>query len=80
MRGFKFVSGNDWWANPQAPWNQPDATYETCKLCGGVGGFWCNEDGVELAQEEYDLLNDDEKSEFEFVECEKCDGVGTIMI
>ena len=30
MRTFFEVSGNDWWGNPQAPWNQPDAEYDNC--------------------------------------------------
>ena len=77
---FTYVSGNDWWANPDAPWNQPELVYETCHECEGIGGRWYNEDGVELSKDEYDALSEEDKDSIEFVECRKCEGLGTVVV
>lgn len=78
MRHFEFVSGNDWFGDKNAPWNQPDAVYVTCPHCKGSGGIWLSEDGREATKEGYELLTEEDKAVFEFFECEHCEGIGTI--
>ena len=58
MRTFFEVSGNDWWGNPQAPWNQPDARYENCPDCNGTGGDYYNEDGDVISVADWKRLSD----------------------
>lgn len=77
---FQYVSSNDWWGNPAAPWNQVKAHYVTCQECGGTGGVWFDEDGNTLSDEEYKVLSKEEQSLWTFDECMKCEGVGTIKI
>ena len=74
------VSGNDWWDNPEAPWNKPDAVYEACPDCKGDGGVYYNEDGDELSKSDYESLNDEDKVLWGFDKCRRCDGFGTIRI
>ena len=73
-----YVSGNDWWANPSAPWNEPSVCYVRCDECNGDGGQWISEDGIALSQKEYDSLSEEDKDMYEFFECGKCEGLGTI--
>lgn len=74
------VSGNDWWGNPQAPWNEPDAVYENCPDCNGTGGVWYDEDGKEYSKADYERLSEEDKALCVFEECERCEGVGTIEV
>lgn len=74
------ISGNDWTANPFAPWNEPIPTYGTCPICNGDGGFYDNEDGRTITKDEFDSLEDEEKTNWDFRECEHCLGCGTIEL
>jgi DnaJ-class molecular chaperone len=74
------VSGNDWWGNPQAPWNQPDAVYENCPDCNGDGGVWYDEDGNKYSVADYERLSEECREGCEFEKCERCDGLGTIEV
>lgn len=74
------VSGNDWWGNPQAPWNQPESVYDTCPDCNGDGGVWYDEDGKEYSVADYERMSEEERSELELDKCERCEGVGTIEV
>lgn len=80
MRTFFDVSGNDWWGNPQAPWNQPDAIYENCPDCNGTGGDYYNEDGDKISKADYERLSDEDKALWTFDKCERCEGLGTIEV
>ena len=80
MRMFFEVSGNDWWGNPQAPWNQPDAVYENCPDCNGTGGDYYNEDGDVITKADYERLSDEDKVLWTLDKCERCDGCGTIEV
>jgi Zn-finger nucleic acid-binding protein len=80
MRRFFDVSGNDWWGDPQAPWNQPEPMYDTCPDCNGDGGVWYDEDGKEYSVADYERMSEEERSELEFDKCERCEGVGTIEV
>lgn len=75
MRTFFEVSGNDWWGNPQAPWNEPIMV--DCPDCGGDGGIW--EAGNDtITPDEYDKLPKEEKEWYCFVPCNRCDGRGKV--
>jgi hypothetical protein len=74
------VSGNDWWGNPQAPWNQLDAVYENCPDCNGTGGDYYNEDGDVITKADYERLSDEDKVLWTLDKCERCDGCGTIKV
>lgn len=80
MRTFFEVSGNDWWGNPQAPWNQPDAVYENCPDCNGTGGDYYNDDGDVISVADWERLSDEDKALWTFNKCERCDGLGTIEV
>lgn len=80
MRRFFEVSGNDWWGNPQAPWNQPDARYENCPDCNGDGGVWYDEDGKEYSVADYERMSEEERKDLEFEKCERCDGKGEVEV
>ena len=70
------VSGNDWWGNPQAPWNEPPMVQ--CPDCGGDGGVY--EAGSEsITPDEYDKLPKEEQEWYCFVPCKRCDGSGEIV-
>ena len=74
------VSSNDWWGNPQAPWNQPDAEYDTCPDCNGTGGDYYNDDGDVISVADWERLSDEDKALWTFDKCERCEGVGTIEV
>lgn len=74
------ISGNDWWGNPQAPWNQPDARYENCPDCNGTGGDYYNEDGDVISVADWERLSDEDKALWTFDKCERCEGLGTIEV
>ena len=74
------VSSNDWWGNPQAPWNQPDAVYENCPDCDGTGGDYYNDDGDVISVADWERLSDEDKALWTFNKCERCDGLGTIEV
>lgn len=80
MRTFFEVSSNDWWGNPQAPWNQPDAEYDTCPDCNGTGGDYYNDDGDVISVADWERLSDEDKALWTFNKCERCDGLGTIEV
>ena len=80
MRTFFEVSGNDWWGNPQAPWNQPDAEYDNCPDCNGTGGDYYNDDGDVISVADWERLSDEDKALWTFNKCERCDGLGTIEV
>lgn len=80
MRTFFEVSGNDWWGNPQAPWNQLDARYENCPDCNGSGGDYYNENGDVISVADWERLSDEDKALWTFDKCERCEGVGTIEV
>ena len=80
MWTFFEVSGNDWWGNPQAPWNQPDAEYGTCTDCNGDGGVWYDEDGKEYSKADYERMSEEERKDLEFEKCERCGGEGMIEV
>lgn len=70
------VSGNDWWGDPNAPWNEPPMV--DCPDCGGDGGVWeCGDDTI--TPDEYDKLPKDEQEWYCFVPCKRCDGGGKII-
>lgn len=77
---FGYVSGNDWWDNPNAPWNQSEAMKETCPDCDGDGGVYYNDNGDELSKSDWERLSDEDKVLWEFEKCERCEGIGTIMV
>lgn len=66
------------WAS--APWNQPDPTYDTCPDCNGEGGVFYNDDGDEINRADYERLSDEDKRLWTFDKCERCDGIGTIIV
>jgi hypothetical protein len=66
------------WAS--APWNQIEPTYDTCPDCNGEGGVFYNGDGDEINRADYERLSDEDKQLWEFDKCERCDGLGTIII
>lgn len=76
----RYVSGNDWWWDPSAPWNQPMPVYETCPKCEGLGGSWYNEGEGYISNDDYLLLSEEDKVHFEFITCDQCDGLGTIDV
>jgi hypothetical protein len=80
MRTFFEVSGNDWWGNPQAPWNQPDAEYDNCPDCNGTGGDYYNDDGDVISVADWERLSDEDKALWTFEKCERCEGLGTIEV
>lgn len=77
---FREVSGNDWWGNPNAPWNTPDAVYENCPECNGTGGDYYNENGDVISVADWERLSDEDKALWTFDKCERCDGLGTIEV
>lgn len=77
---YQDVSGNDWWGDRHAPWNQPDAVYETCSHCNGDGGVWYDDDGNEYTKADYERLSEECRKGLNFDKCEHCDGVGTIEV
>lgn len=76
----QYISGNDWWENPQAPWNQPEARYENCLDCNGTGGDYYNEDGDVISVADWERLSDEDKALWTFDKCERCEGLGTIEV
>jgi hypothetical protein len=80
MRRFFDVSGNDWWGDPQAPWNQPEPMYENCPDCDGTGGDYYNDDGDVISVADWERLSDEDKALWTFDKCERCEGVGTIEV
>ena len=74
------VSGNDWWDDPRAPWNESDAQYENCPDCNGDGGDYYNDDGDVISVADWERLSDEDKTLWTFEKCERCEGLGTIEI
>ena len=74
------VSGNDWWDDSQAPWNQPDAEYDNCPDCDGTGGDYYNDDGDVISVADWERLSDEDKALWTFEKCERCEGLGTIEV
>lgn len=67
------------WDN--APWNQPQAVYETCPDCNGDGGVWYDEEeDKEYDVADYERMSEEVRSTLQFIKCERCDGVGTIEV
>lgn len=80
MIRFQEISGNDWWSNPDAPWNIPHDEYMTCPDCGGDGGVWYDADGNEYSVADYERMSEECRAGMEFDKCERCEGVGTILV
>ena len=76
--GYYPIMTNTEWAN--APWNEPNIMYETCLDCNGDGGVWINADGDVLFAADYERLDEEERYEWEFEKCERCDGSGEIEV
>ena len=66
------------WAN--APWNESEVHYDTCPECDGDCGVWYNEDGKEYSKADYERMSEEEQTELEFKECERCEGKGKIEV
>lgn len=66
------------WAN--APWNESEVHYDICPECDGDGGVWYDEDGKEYGKADYNRMSEEERTELEFKECERCEGKGKIEV
>lgn len=67
------------WAD--APWNNSsEETYDVCPECDGDGGVWYDEDGKEYSKADYERMSEEEQTELEFKECERCEGKGKIEV
>lgn len=63
-----------------APWNEEDKDMEVCPECGGSGGMYYDEDGIEMTKSQYDCLSKEEQEYCEFERCERCGGEGEIEV
>lgn len=75
-----YISGNDWWGDSQAPWNQSKVVYENCPDCNGSGGDYYNEDGDVISVADWERLSSEDKALWTFEKCERCEGLGTIEV
>lgn len=78
MIEFRFLTGNDYLSRPETFYEEPQATYISCPYCGGDGGVWYNGESEEIDKVHYESLSEEDKILCEFVECEHCEGLGTI--
>ena len=77
---FQYLSRNDWWGDPQAPWNKRDVEYRICVECNGDGGVYYNDDGEEISRTDYERLSDEDKALWKFDECLECNGDGEVEV
>lgn len=63
-----------------APWNQREPVYETCPECNGDCGAYYDYVGNRLDKVDWARLSEEDKGAWFFVECEQCEGVGTIEV